>query len=495
MMQMLQALVIVGAVCGTLYVLWRPHWVFVLIISMFPMEQLLQVYIGAFSTHRTWFNYIVGTLSVLAVVFRMSRREPILLGFRNPITTLVAVLYVLWAVGVLYSPARDVAIDSFRQGIPYIGLLLLFLPLLVVDIFEFRQLLSGMMFLGSVIAVLVIANPNSTYYSGRLFLDLGMLAGVDRYGSPLALGEMGGMIAMIAVLVRPNKAAAIYTLLRIGAFVSGMGLAIGSGSRGQVLAAAITGILFYPMARKIANPRQFFLGAVGLGIVVLGLYVVFKLFIGAQNEQRWNAIGMLRDTTVRLTMVTELLNAYIASPGHWLLGLGTNAYAAISSNHNIIYVHNVVAEILCEHGIVGAILFAAISVLTFKYGRRLWMLYRDDPSMRATVAVLLACCVYALFLALKQGSISYPAPFFWWMVLAKLHKHEERILVESGAPEHHTELQSLEPRKPRHPPNPRNPSTRRRVTTRWGIEGMPLIHRELKIAPILPGRYDPSRSR
>jgi len=436
MMHLLQGLVIVGAVCGTLYVLWRPHWVFVLVISMFPMEQLLQVYISAFSTHRTWFNYIVGTLSVLAVVFRMSRREPVLLGYRNPITTLVAVLYVLWTVGVLFSPARDIAVDSWRQGIPYIGLLLVFLPLLVKDIFEFRQLLSGMMFLGSVIAVLVIANPNSSYYSGRLFLDLGMVAGVDRFGSPLALGEMGGMIALVAVLARPNKATGIYTLLRIAAFVSGMGLAIGSGSRGQVLAAAITGILFYPLARKIANPRQFFLGAAGFGFVVFGLYAVFKLFIGAQNEQRWNAFGMLRDTTLRLNMAMDLLHAYIASPSHWLLGLGTNAYASISPDQYTIYVHNVVAEILCEHGIVGAILFAAITVLTFKYGRRLWSLYRDDPSMRATVAVLLASCTYALFLALKQGSISYPAPFFWWMVLAKLYKHEERVLAEVGAPEH-----------------------------------------------------------
>lgn len=435
MMQLLQTLVAIGALAGALYLLWRPQWVFVMVIAMFPLEQLLQVYVPAFGGRGTLFNYLVGGMAVAAVALRVMRRDSILLGAKNALLIVVVLIYTLWVAGIFYTPAHEVAVNGAIIGYPYIILLVVFLPLLVLDIFEFRKLITGLMLIGSAIAVLIITNPNSSYYSGRLYLDLGMLDTADRQtGNPLALGELGGMLALSAALIKPVKASQLFTLLRISAFVCGFGLAIGSGSRGQVLAAAIAGILFYPMARKIANPKQFFVSVAGFAVLILGLYIVFKMFIGAQNEQRWNAFAMLRDTTQRMDMVMALLGAYLASPQNWLFGLGTNAFASIGHNKDVLYVHNVVAEMLCEHGLVGAALFAFAVTITAKYGRRLWSQYRDDPSMRATVALLLAICTYALFLALKQGSISYPAPFFWWLVLAKLAKHEEHLML-AAAPE------------------------------------------------------------
>jgi hypothetical protein len=51
--------------------------------------------------------------------------------------------------------------------------------------------------------------------------------------------------------------------------------------------------------------------------------------------------------------------------------------------------------------------------------------------MRSAAAVLSATCCYALLLALKQGSISSGAPFYWWLVLAKISYYEQRQFAGS----------------------------------------------------------------
>jgi hypothetical protein len=156
------------------------------------------------------------------------------------------------------------------------------------------------------------------------------------------------------------------------------------------------------------------------------------LFIGDQNRERWDVVQMLQDTLLRMDMVGELFAVYLASPAHWLFGLGTQAFAAVSTRQHADYVHNAAAEILCQHGLVGFGLYLAMMWMLVKQSFRLWTVYRDDPTMRSVVGVLVAICFYGLLLSLKQGSICFPQPFYWWLVLGKLASHEERLLASQG---------------------------------------------------------------
>jgi len=427
MMEFLRILVVVGAIAGVLFLVWRPYWVFVLIVCMFPVEQLLQAYIPGLLARSSLINFVIGSLAVLAIATRLFRRDPILQAYKNPVTVLTLLFYILWLFGIVYTPpvAQAYVMESLGMTLSYQTLYLVLLPILILDAKEFRQMLGGVMVLGAVVAVLIMAHPNSAYHSGRLSLDLGMVGGgIARHGNPLALGEMGGMIALMAALIKPVRASTLYLLIRVAAFVAGMGLAIGSGSRGQVLAAGLCGVVFFPVARRLVSVKHFVFGVFGFGILVLGIYAVFKLFVGHQNEQRWEVFGMLRDTNLRLTYVWELLSEYLAHPESWVFGLGTNAYVAISPDRDMTYVHNIAAEALCEHGLVGAALFVALLWLVVQNGYALWTSNKHDDSMRSTVAILLAMCTYYLFLALKQGSLSSPAPFYWWLILAKLMTQE-----------------------------------------------------------------------
>lgn len=418
----------VAAVLGVLYVLWKPRWAVVLIIVLFPFEQLLATYIPQLLARRWLFNIMVGVVALLAVVLRFFRREPLASGFKNPVTYLVATLYALAAVGLLYTPSRGEAVAYMRFGLSYFGLYLVLMPLLVQDIYDFRRLLTGIMLAGTVIAALILLSPQTTYYAGRLFVELATDADAGGRANPLATAELGGLIALIAVLIRYERAGFLLNLLRAAALVLGLGLAIGSGSRGQVLAAVTAGVLFYPIARKVANPRQFFLGAVGFAVLALGIYLTFKLFIGEQNRERWAVYAMIQDAAGRFDRIWLLLGPYMSSPGHWLFGLGTNAFSSFDPAREGTYVHNLAAEVLGEQGLVGAVVLGASMYFTYRYGYRLWACYRDDPLMRSTAAILAGICAYALILSLKQGSfIADPAPFYWWLVLAKIARHEQSM--------------------------------------------------------------------
>ncbi len=435
MMQILGILISAMAVCAALVILARPHWGFVLLMVMFPLKQLLQVYVPVVANHPSWVNIAIGVIVLAATLTRFTRREAVGSAYLNRVTILVLILYALWLIGILYSPSREVFADRIWTDLTYQGLLLVFMPLLVLDIYEFRRALFGMMLVGAVICVLIMVNPRSEYYSGRLILHFGDLSSGKDTGNALATAGLGAMTALVAALFRPASGTFFVTVLRVGAFIAGMGMAIGSGSRGQVLAAGVVGVIFYPLSRKLANPKQFVVVAAGFMFLVGGIMAVFKLFISHANQDRWDPLGMLRDSLGRLEMVQNLLNQYLASPGHWLFGLGTGAYNVISTERRIDrdYVHNVAAEVLCEHGLVGFALFIIMMIMLVKMARQLFARFRDDPVMRPTVALLCAISLYALLEALKQGAMHYPAPFYWWIILAKLAQHEEKVAGAASA--------------------------------------------------------------
>lgn len=436
MIQILAAITVCLALVGVGLVLSRPHWALLLIVIMYALEQLLQSYVPLFRTHYALFNYGVAMLAGFAMLLRIAKGEPVGSGMKCAAIGLIYTQFLLWLLGMLYSPAPDVALLHLQANWPYMLLLLVVMPLLVVELPEVRQVMIGLLVVGPIIAVLLIVNPNSSYHAGRLVVDLGMVGeGREQFGNPLATAELGGVMALVAALIQPSVRARGFTLLRTIAFVCGLGLAIGSGSRGQVFATVVAGVIFYPVAKRVNNVRSFFLTAIGLLVLMGGVYLTFKLFIGEQNQRRWDIALMVEHVTLRFDMASSFLQEYIARPSHWLFGLGTNSWTLVSgaSDTRGNYVHNVAVEILCEQGIFGAAVFVISGVLALQEGRRLWALHADDPALRSTTAILLALSAYTLFLSLKEGSITAAMPFYWWLILVKVSRHE-RSLAATHAP-------------------------------------------------------------
>jgi hypothetical protein len=429
----LQLVTALGLFLGVAYVLWRPQWAVLFIIVMFPLEQLVTAYFPVLNQSSWMFNVGIGSLALVAVLSKISRGGSPALGYKNPVLILIIGLYGIAVMSLLWSPARDSALSRLVDGAPYHILYLLLLPLLITDLQDFRRVMVGVMVAGSAIALLIIANPSSAYYSGRLNLDLGMYAGEQR-GNPLAIAEMGALMALVGALMINERRSTLMNIVRIAAVILGLGLAIGSGSRGQVLAAVLTGIAFFPIARRLHNPRQFLLVTASFLFMAGMFYITFKIFVGDQNANRWAVGNMFRDIGQRFDYVWQLFAVWVQTPGAWPFGLGANAFSVVREGTEGGYVHNMAAEVLCEEGIAGAAIFVTLIVLTIKNGSSLVRLYAQHPQMRSAAAVLLASCLYALLLALKQGSfLNYPGPLIWWLLLAKVVRYEMIVADEQAA--------------------------------------------------------------
>lgn len=419
MSQFFQFVVAVGALTGVVLAIMRPHWAVVLIIALWPMEQLLQNYIAVFRNYAALYNFCVAGLTAVSLAMRLARGHKVFSGYLNPITIMVFLLYSLWTAGLLYTPSQAYAINVFEQSLPYLILKLIIFPLLILDYEELKKIFPGLIIVGTATCVLILTDPNSQVLGGRLMLDTGT---TGRFGSPLAIAELGGLTALVAALYLPTRRGPLMMAMRVGAFLAGFAVSIGSGSRGQVFAAVACGILFYPLARRLNNPRQFFLNMAGLALLLMGIYFVFNQFIGYENQQRWSADLMSRDVEGRWLMVKLLLDEYLANPGSWLFGLGPGAFNGIHGG----YVHNVPAEILCEHGLVGICIYLVIGTLTLRCAYGLWKMFRDDPLSRSITAIVFAISLNEFILTCKQGSVSDPTPFYWWIIIGKMYYHHRQ---------------------------------------------------------------------
>jgi len=413
---------------GLLYTLKQPRWAFMLIVLQFPMKQLMQSYSPFLASQGFVINVAIMLVACAAVMVRVFRREPVMLGFRNPVANCVLGIYLLGIAGIVFTPVPTSAFNMFVNGAPYFVEMLLVLPLLLLDVRDFRRMLTFMMIMGVAITFLVFINPAAKIESERLTLDLGRNIGASGYKSnPLALAEMGGMIALVAALIAYEGKSQVLIVLRIAALLSGLGLAIASGSRGQVIAAAGMAVLFYPVARKVKDIKQFFLLVGGIGVLGGLVFATFKLFISTENAARWD-IGLMIDSMgERAGRVGMLVSAYIENPGSWIQGLGTNYFSYITGNEGE-YCHNILVELATENGLIGLALFLATCFFTIRECVRLFKIHADNPSMRAASALLMAIWAYNMFLSLKQGcNWTLPTQWCWALVIAKISRYEQAV--------------------------------------------------------------------
>lgn len=426
--------VIVLALLGAAMVLAQPRWAFVMVLLMFPLKQLLQAYIPVLRGGNQWApNVAIALLAGFALALRLFRRANLVKPYLNAGTFCVAGLYAMAGVGLLYTPAFDNAALLWKDGLPYQVLLLVILPMLADDTEDLRRMMVGLMVAGTAIALLIIFNPAAGEFGGRIMLDVDVqrTSAGRGGGNPLAIADFGGAVAVVGALTLQRRGGAFSKGLRAAAVLLGMGLAVWSGSRGQMIATVLVCVAFYPLARPFRNLKQGVLLVLGLLVLTGILYVTIKLFLTEAAAQRWVGRQWTQGMGGRIEAILILLRAWAESPLAWVVGLGTNAYHSLTG---ALYVHNVAVEALAELGIIGFLLFMGAAVATARSGLALWRKHHEDPERRAAVAALLGLAAFSTLTALKQGCIiTFPAPFYWWLVVTYVAKREALQEREAAA--------------------------------------------------------------
>ena len=95
-----------------------------LVVSFFPLEQLMQASGGIF--RETYFglkptNIIVGLTAIFSTIYAVSRNPERFRGFMNPIFLLVASMYVWTLATCVWSPGGKRGFDAYLLATPYLS--------------------------------------------------------------------------------------------------------------------------------------------------------------------------------------------------------------------------------------------------------------------------------------------------------------------------------------------------------------------------------------
>ncbi len=408
---MLTAIVLILFAAWCIVGIFRPGVAVSLALLQFSIEQTLQAYIpylrvgnGSIVT-----NAIIAVVATLAALRLIVRDRTAIVGWANGSMNF-ALLFFAWSlVTLLWTPSSNDAISNLTWGLPYLFVFQILCPFLVRTIRELNEVWVSTLIGGLIFILMIILSPEFDVRRGRLTF---VLAGTAE-STPLALGELGGLVMLVAALLRGSYASirwqTVLLVSRASGFVFGTLVAIQSGSRGQFFAAAALAFAFYPVAAPIRSITAFAGTVVGLIITGVTLFILFNVFLGGGGfaAKRFEINELLYGTssaTGRFDNVVVLLSAWIRAPQCWIVGLGYNAFTAVSPTSEP-YSHVLFADAIFEMGIVGAVLLGLCVYFGVRASIRLIGSTSNKQLDRTGAALLFAVITFEIIIANKQGAL------------------------------------------------------------------------------------------
>lgn len=407
----------------------RPTWALALVLAMYAAEQLVQASGGIFLSFPPLANYMVAVVAGIAAVRSLLSTPNPLHGYLSREQVLAGVIFGWSALTLLWTPAGENAADMIWKGLPYFILFILVAPLLTADSRSLRRAWWALLIIGVPVAIGLMANPEVRSAGGRLGVALSATVRTN----PLAVGDLGGMLVIVGVLLRSSDRAGISLVIRILAVVLGLALALMSGSRGQLIFALLVSVAMVPIARKVRSIGSFFASTAIIGIVVGLVFLIAPLVLDRFGAQRWDADRIEEGALARLNNIAVLVQAQAENPLSLVVGLGFNAFTAYSLEAEQPYSHNVPLDILSELGLPAFVAFAALLYAGFRDSQWLHRRFLNDPEARSSFAILFGLTLFYLMVSLKQGHLWSNAMLFMALsMIGRLRLRAEREDAEFG---------------------------------------------------------------
>lgn len=405
--------------CGVACV--RPVWAVVLLLYLFPIEQVMQSVSPALRTTalgNQLVNYLIGLVAIVAAGNTALRKPLTWLGFPSP-TLLVITLLLAWSVvTLLWSPASAQGGAVIASSWPYYFVMLLG-AFIICDLDDVRELTTGLLVLGVALCTVILVSPEFGSPGGRIgIVDRGKIQ-----SNPLAIGDLGGTTLIVGALMRRTTLGALAMPLRIAAIALGVATAVKSGSRGQFIFAAGVSTLFFPLAAPVRSAAAFLSTAFGIAFIGSAVALIAGSLLEGVAGRRFTSEAILygeSSTFERLSNVLGLAAKWISSPTAIVVGLGYYAYSALGLGAD--YSHVVAADALFELGLPGAFLYISMLVLVFRAAQGLLRIAADDPVSRSAASLTVALLAYQFLLSNKQGELwGLTSLFMLGCIVTRLH--------------------------------------------------------------------------
>ncbi|HYE37379.1 hypothetical protein [Methylocaldum sp.] len=400
----------------------NPVTALVLAACMFALEQWSQASSVFFVEHGTLTNMVAGSLVLLGVV-RALMRGSIRLDIYPKVGWLTLLLFLYAYCSTLWAPSFETSAAAWQSAFPYIGTIIFLAPLLVWKVKDIRTFCTGMIVLGAPLCILLL-------FTVRWELRQVIIAS-DAYGdvmggNPLAVAQIAGYVAFLALFLRFRKRAILWHCARWAILAITIVLIVRSGSRGQLLGTLGVITVCWGIAHRVRSfPRVF---AILFSLSLIMILVKWSLDWFWAEDIRFKQQALTDAAIGRLEMARALGRHWFSSPGTLLFGLGNSA----SYDPRILggYIHIVPMEILGEEGIVGFVLYALILSGTIRSGFRSYRMVRNDDQLRSLFSCIAALWLFSFFLTFKQGNLLGSNEFFLYSIL--LAKFEPMLRSESG---------------------------------------------------------------
>lgn len=406
-------LLILATIVFSLMAISRPMWAFALWMLMWSLEQLLQTFLPFLLSNGLYFNAYVAIIVAIAAMKSMARTDSNFSAYFNGTTICVLLLYLLGLLGVVWTPQREYAMNQVIWLGPYIITAVFFAPHLIRNISDITELRWMLMIGGVIIAGAMLFNPNLSFYGDRASVNFGS---GDR-GNPLELAQLGATITVVAALSRDSGTRGMLFTLRIFAVILGLGIALKSGTRGQVIAAFLVTAAFYPISRSRQGIAQGFITMIGLGILAITMVLAIRIFVTGENLGRWSLFSLTSGSVGRLHLVQDYFFAYLGNPAAWPLGFGTMAFSSEVPQAGVMFVENLFAEALFEQGLFGFALMMFVLCNTTRYV--VFMIRNPlDEQQRNNAIVVGGLLVMSFLIAAKSYNLWTGFSFYYLCIVA-----------------------------------------------------------------------------
>ncbi len=399
----------------------RPGAAVGLLLSGFVLEQFVQAFVPLAGKSDSLVNYVLAGGVAIAAVRQLARFGPRLLVPRGPMGVcflLLGYCYLTVTWSIFPSVTQDILLGALPYMLVFVGLA----PLSVQSVEDLSDAFLALVLstTGAFIFLLLFAE----WGSRSVYLPYG-----NYYSNPLALTQAAGaslICLTLSPVLRglPRTLGLPFVIVALGVVLVAF---LRTGSRGQIVSSIATVLLFITATKR----GVWFIPAALAATLLLGSNLLEDEV--QANKTRWSEHQMQRDLTEdRIGSAQQLFEYWSSSdPFHLVFGLGNS----ISYDPRILgtYPHVVPVEVLCEEGIVGALLLALAIGLSVHRTISARLLAKGPA--RQLFTTVLALMLYEFLLTLKQGSLlgsrtfltllSVPSSFIILSRIARLGPQDE----------------------------------------------------------------------
>lgn len=369
-------------------------YAFSLVIAMYATEHVLLQNRTGLGLGGSTINLFIGGVCMLSILSAYIRGE---MGrFHLPTPAIAGYGLLAYAgASLTWAAGANRGFELYTSAIPYFVVIVVLAPLCMVSPKQTNRFVISTLILGSCICLGLAAS--NVIHRG---VEIVGARGKSETANPLASGSYGGYLVICGLyafycfkLSFVRKTAVLFAIL-LGLYAIAQ-----SGSRGQIVAVAFTGIVWVPIMAKIAARRSFVLAYSFLVVLGLAGYVFLdRLDLLWRFNSSHVQVGASGRFEVAQFMLERMVREGVFSI---VFGLGSSASYYYAGG----YPHIVLLEVLAEEGIFGFCLFVTFVGGALATFRGLVTNIGLSKPYRAMVCLFAALMTFEAILSFKQGSL------------------------------------------------------------------------------------------